>query len=130
MTLRGMEAIQGLRWDGQGGERRQGLLGHRRGQHSKGFPGGRVRGQQCPCGEVMRRKVENNALGLPVRWAQGSSKAYFQESAGNRSQTEGLRRECRESVDSMSTTLLSGFVIKGEKVVAKESSRVLRAFFS
>lgn len=30
----------------------------------------------------------------------------------------------------MSTTLLSGFVIKGEKVVAKEASRVLRAFFS
>lgn len=29
----------------------------------------------------------------------------------------------------MSTTLLSGFVLKGEKMVAKEGSKVLRNFF-
>lgn len=29
----------------------------------------------------------------------------------------------------MSTTLLSGFVLKGEKMVAKEGSKLLRTFF-
>lgn len=29
----------------------------------------------------------------------------------------------------MSTTLLSGFVLKGEKMVAKEGSKILRKYF-
>lgn len=66
-----------------------------------------------------------------VHWAcqLGGPRDFQRHVESDRKQTAGVRSECRESTDRMSTILSSGCVIKGKTTVAEEGSKILRACF-
>lgn len=73
----------------------------------------------------MRRRI-----GKGYRACQlGGPRDFQRHRESDRKQTAGVRSECRGSTDRMSTILSSGCVIKEQRTVAKEGSKILRADF-